>query len=302
MKKLKNDLEENGKKETALLSRITSQETVLEQIDTNLKEHYEETVNQNQQSKKKMTQIDTDLSGIESVQNFEKEDLTTFNDKLFFVKEAQEENATFIQRIVEVDGQKEEKIETMPQKLYDMTTILLDVEEVLHTDLGFKKSLPLSEITSSKTEKSLGNEFLLKLQNHSKSNEEEIKEINQSILKLKRFFLFIQKEMPDCLDFDPTNLSEMINNLILVTKKMEESQFKAKKALQKLEKNSQIQNFDLQELLSLNQKQSEMIQDFPKMIEIIDKIENIESGEFHYHASDNEPVSTDALRYHSYIT
>ena len=50
---------------------------------------------------------------------------------------------------------------------------------------------------------------------------------------VKRFFLFIQKEMPDCLDFDPTNLSEqneMINNLISVTKKMEESQFKANKA------------------------------------------------------------------------
>ena len=85
--------------------------------------------------------------------------------------------------------------------------------------------------------------------------------------------------MPDCLDFDPTDLSqhnEMITNLVLVTKKMQESQFKAKKALQKLEKNSQIQNFDLQELLSLNQKQSEMIQDFPKMNEILDKIENIE--------------------------
>merc|ERR1712051_348439 len=232
-----------------------------------------------------MTKIDTDLSGIESKQKSEKEKLTNFDDELVSAKEAQKENATFIQRIVELDGQKEEKIETMPQKLYDMTTILLDVEEVLHTELGIKKSLPLSELTSSKVDfnvkisKSLGEDFLLKLQNHSKSNEEEIKEINQSILKLKRFFEFIQKEKPDCLDFDPTNLSgqnEMINNLISVTKKMQESQFKANKALQKLERNSHIQNFDLQELLSLNQKQSEMIQDFPKMNEILDKIENIE--------------------------
>ena len=285
MKQLKNDLEENAKKEVALLSRITSQETVLQQIDTNLKEHYEETVNQNQQSKKKMTKIDTDLSGIESVQKSEKENLTAFNDELVSAKEAQKENATFIQRIVELDGQKEEKIEMMPQKLYDMTTILLDVEEFLHTDLGLKKSLPLSELTSSnvKISKSLGNDFLLKLQNHSKSYEEEIKEINQSIIKLKRFFLFIQKEMPDCLDFDPTNLSEhneMITNLVSVTKKMQESQFKAKKALQKLERNSQIQSFDLQELLSLNQKQSEMIQSFPKMNEILDEIENIKSDSF----------------------
>ena len=172
MKKLKNDLEENNEKEVALLSRITSQETVLQQIDTNLKEHYEEIINQNQQSKKKMTKIDTDLSGIESVQKSEKENLTNFNDELISAKEAQKENATFIQRIVELDGQKEEKIETMPQKLYDMTTILLDVEEVLHTDLGIKKSLPLSELTSSKTDfnvkisKNLENEFLLKLQNH----------------------------------------------------------------------------------------------------------------------------------------
>merc|ERR1712051_457990 len=236
-----------------------------------------------------MTKIDKDLSGIESVQKSEKENLTAFNDELVSAKEAQKENATFIQRIVELDGQKEEKIETMPQKLYDMTTILLDVEEVLHTDLGIKKSLPLSELTSSKVDfnvkmsKSLGDDFLLKPQNHSKSNEEEIKEINQSILKLKRFFLFIQKEMPDCLDFDPTDLSkqnEIINNLISATKKMQESQFKANKASQKLERNSHIQNFDLQELLSLNQKQSEMIQDFPKMNEILDKIENIKSDSF----------------------
>ena len=134
-----------------------------------MKDHYEETVNQNQQSEKKMTQIDTDLSGIESKQKSEKENLTNFNDELVSAKEAQKENATFIQRIVELDGQKEEKIETMPQKLYDMTTISLDVEEVLHTDLGIKKSLPLSELTSStdfnvKISKSLGNDFLLKLQ------------------------------------------------------------------------------------------------------------------------------------------
>jgi len=61
---------------------------------------------------------------------------------------------------------------------------------------------------------------------------------------------------------------------------MHESQFKAKKALQKLERNSQIQSFDLQELLSLNQKQSEMIQSFPKMNEILDKIEDIKSDSF----------------------
>jgi hypothetical protein len=289
LNQLKNDLEENAKKEVALLSRITSQETVLEQIDTNLKEHYEETVNFNQQSKTIMAKFNQDLINFEFVQKSEKENLTNFNDELVSAKEAQKENATFIQRIVELDGQKEEKIEMMPKKLYDMTTILLDVEEVLHTDLGIKKSLPLSELTSSKIDfnvkisKSLGTDFLLKLQNHSKSNEEEIKEINQSILKLKRFFLFIQKEMPDCLDFDPTNLSEqieMINNLILVTKKMRESQFKAKKALQKLERNSQIHSFDLQELLSLNQKQSEMIQSFPDMNEILDKIENIKSNRF----------------------
>ena len=102
------DLEENNEKEVALLSRITSQETVLQQIDTNLKEHYEETVNQNQKSKKEMTEIDENLSGIESVQKSEKENLTNFNDELVSAKEAQKENATFIQRIVELDGRKEE--------------------------------------------------------------------------------------------------------------------------------------------------------------------------------------------------